>query len=272
MNKKEAEIRAKQRARKGVRIVNLLPVTAPGIASEEMLNYMNNYLEEDTEVAVWQIGYEITEEGLPGAPLPGGGSKYGPYTIESEYDEAMACQSVLQYCQRAEELGFDAVFIDCFGEPAVRAARELVNIPVFGGFEPAVHFSLGAADAACIVTVLPNVLSMIKGIITKAHLNDRIVNVRSVDIPVDQLDSGDKIIDALYMQSMKGIEEDKAQAIILGCTGFVGVAEALKERLLGAGYDVPVFEAAQSALKMCEVFAKMGFKQSRVTYMRPPVH
>ncbi len=261
-----------RRAKKDVRILNLLPVTAPGIVSEKMLNYMNNYLEKETVVDVWQIGYGITTTGRPGEALPGGAAKYGPHTIESEYDEALAGPSVLDYCQKAEELGYDAIFIDCFGDPAVKAARELVNIPVFGGFEPAAHFALGLADKICIVTVMSNIISLMKGNIAKAHLNDRIVNVRAVDIPVDQLNNGEKIIEALYKQSMKSIEEDGAQAIILGCTGFIGVAESLKNRLLQAGYDVPVFEAAQCALKMCEVYAKMGFRQSRLTYMKPPVH
>ena len=35
-------------------------------------------------------------------------------------------------------------------------------------------------------------------------------------------------------------------------------------------YDIPVLEAAQSALKLCEVYAKMGLRQSRLTYMTPP--
>lgn len=54
------------------------------------------------------------------------------------------------------------------------------------------------------------------------------------------------------------IREDGAQAIVMGCTGFVDVAERIKHDLLAEGYDVPVLEAAQSALKLCEVYAKMG--------------
>lgn len=261
-----------QRAKKGIKLLNLLPVTAPGITTEEILDYMNNYLEEDTEVAVWQIGYEITPDGRPGKELSGGASKYGPYTIECEYDEALAGPSVLEYCKRAEELGFDAIFIDCFGDPAVKAARELVNIPVFGGFEPAAHFALGLADTACIVTVMSSVIPMIKGNLAKAHLEDRIINARAVDIPVDQLGDKNRLVDALFEQSLKAVEDDKAHSIVLGCTGFVGVAEELKRRLLDSGYDVPVFEAAQCALKLLEVYAKMGFKQSRLTYGKPPVY
>lgn len=35
-------------------------------------------------------------------------------------------------------------------------------------------------------------------------------------------------------------------------------------------YDIPVIEAAQAAVMLLELSAKMGLKQSRITYMRPP--
>lgn len=235
-----------------MKILNLLPVTA-NVCSDEMAAYMNKFLEETTETEVWQI-------------------KTGPYTIECEYDEALAGPSVLELCKKAEQEGFDAIFIDCFGDPCVKAARELVDIPVFGGFEPATHIALGLADRICIVTVMSNVISLMRGNLAKAHLNERVVNIRAVDIPVDQLGDHQRMVDALIDQSIKAVEVDGAQAIVLGCTGFVGVAEEMKIGLMEKGYDIPVLEAAQSAMKMCEMYAKMGLKQSRLTYMKPPVH
>ena len=80
-----------------MKILNLLPVTA-NVCSDEMAAYMNKFLEETTETEVWQI-------------------KTGPYTIECEYDEALAGPSVLELCKKAEQEGFDAIFIDCFGDP-----------------------------------------------------------------------------------------------------------------------------------------------------------
>ena len=38
----------------------------------------------------------------------------------------------------------------------------------------------------------------------------------------------------------------------------------------GISYDIPVLEAGQSAVMMCQLYAKMGLKQSRITYMRSP--
>lgn len=236
---------------KSVKILNLLPVTAD-VMTPEMFGYMCKYLEPDTIVETRQI-------------------KEGPVTIECEYDEALAGPHVLKLAKQGEQDGFDAIFINCFGDPAVKAAREYVDVPVFGGFEPATHFALGLADKISIVTVMPEVVSLMEGNVAKAHLGERIVSIRNVNIPVEELADHEKLVKALVAQSKAAIEQDGAQAIVMGCTGFIDVAERIKADLLAMGYDIPVLEAAQSALKLCEVYAKMGFRQSRLTYMRPPV-
>lgn len=207
-----------------VKILNLLPVTGD-VFTPEMFKYMRKYLEPDTEVQTYQI-------------------TSGPPSIECEYDEALAAPDVLRLAKQGEEDGFHAIFINCFGDPAVKAAREYVDIPVFGGFEPATHIALGLADSISIVTVLPNVVPNVEGNVSKARLNGRIVSIRNVNIPVEELQDHEKLCKAL--------------------------AERIKHDLLAKGYDVPVLEAAQSALKLCEVYAKMGLRQSRLTYMTPP--
>ena len=132
----------------GVKILNLLPVTGD-VLTPEMFKYMCKYLEPDTEVQTYQI-------------------TSGPPSIECEYDEALAAADVLRLAKKGEEDGFQAIFINCFGDPAVKAAREYVNIPVFGGFEPATHFALGLADNISIVTVMPHVVSLMEGNVSKA--------------------------------------------------------------------------------------------------------
>ncbi len=232
-----------------MKLLNLDPVTMGATAEE--LEYMGKYLGPDTELVSWQIAE-------------------GPVSIECEYDEAMAAPAILELCQRAEREGFDGIFIDCFGDPAVRAARELVNIPVFGGFEPVMHLALGLADKVAIVTVLPNVVPAIRGNIAKAHLDDRVVCVRNVDMPVLDLGNHEKLCNELVNESVKAILTDGAEAIVLGCTAMIDVAETVKARLKDAGYDVPVLEGAQSSLMLLELCAKMRLEHSRLTYLPIP--
>ncbi|MBO8167863.1 MAG: aspartate/glutamate racemase family protein [Thermoanaerobacteraceae bacterium] len=195
---------------------------------------------------------------------------YGPASIESEYDEALAVPDILNKVKKAAEEGFDGVIIDCFGDPGVKAAREVVDIPVCGGFEPAILLAAGLGQHLGIVTVLPNVVSMLEDLAKKLGLASKLVSIRYVDIPVLELVDRSKLEDALYQQSLEAILKDGAHVLILGCTGMMGMAKNLHDRLKAEGYDVPVIDPAFAAMKMIESYIAMGVKHSRLTYMVPP--
>ena len=93
----------------GLIIKNIIPVTG-NVITPEMVEYTRKYLQPDTELRTVQI-------------------KVGPPSIECEYDEAVAGPDVLRLCKEAEEEGCDGIFINCYGDPAVKAAREYVDIP-----------------------------------------------------------------------------------------------------------------------------------------------
>lgn len=234
-----------------IKIRNIIPVTGDVITSE-MVDYIKKYLSPDTELSTVQI-------------------KKGPPSIECAYDEALCAPDVLRLCREAELDGCDAIFINCYGDPAVRAAREYVNIPVFGGFEPSLLLCMGLADNIAIITVMNNVLPLLEGNAAKSHFGGRVCCVRSIDIPVEDLQQHDKVVDALVAESLKAIQVNGAQAISLGCTAMVDVAEDVRRALKDHGYEIPVIEAAQAAVMLLEVEARMHLLQSRITYMRPPV-
>ena len=74
------------------------------------------------------------------------------------------------------------------------------------------------------------------------------------------------LVQNLFAQSRLAISEKGAEAIVLGCTAMIDVAEELEGMLKASGLDVPVLEAGQAALMMLELQVKMGLKHSRRTY------
>lgn len=239
--------------KKDITILDIVPVTAPGILSDAMIEDMEKYLMSETKTKHVQI----TE---------------GPVTIECEYEEAFASPEVAKLAAEEYKNGdVDAIFVNCFGEPGVRATREDLPIPVFGGFEPAIHMALGLGDKIGIVTVLKNVIPMLRGSVYRSGLDKRIVTIRSLNIPVLELENFDILIDNLYRECKKAIEEDGVEVLVMGCTGIVGIDDAMKEKLLADGYDVPILEAGACAMTMAELYARMGLKPSRLTYMKPPI-
>lgn len=235
-----------------LRLLHILPVTAEGIMSAEAEEDMRRYLAEGTEVVHRQVT---------------GGAE----TIQCEYDAALsaphAAELAAEECAAGE---IDGVFIDCFADPGVRAARERLELPVMGGFEPAIYLGLGLGDNLGIITIRRNIVPLIRGGIARAGVGGRIACVRTLDMSVLELREREKLMERLHRECLEAIEADGAEVLILGCTAAVGVGGELARLLRADGHDVPVLEAAQCSLALTELYARMGLYQSRVTYMAPP--
>lgn len=233
-----------------MKIKVIMPVISD-VFNEEIRKEIKYYASENTEVGVCNLDY-------------------GPESIESEYDEALCIPNFLEKAKEAEEEGYDGIISDCFGDPGVKPAREILDIPVVGPGESAMLVASSLAKSFSVVTVLPNVVPLIENISKTLGVNDNLASVRYVNIPVLKVHEKDRLKTELYNEMIKAIEQDKAHALILGCTGFMGVASDLQERLKQNGYDVPVIDPAFAATKMLETLIAMGVKQSRLTYMTPP--
>jgi allantoin racemase len=233
-----------------MKILHIVPITGD-VLTEEMVNFISEPLEADTEVITLQI-------------------EHGPASIESAYDEALAAPHILELCKKAKELDCQGIFINCFGDPAVRAARELTDVPVFGGFVPGLLYALGLAGRISIITVLDNVRGMLHANTADVGALERIASVHVVDMPVLGLHDTEALVRALSEKSLYAAENDGASAILLGCTGMAGVAASIRAYLLEQGYDIPVIDPAQASLKMIESCVKLGLAPSKKTYLPIP--
>ncbi|MGH8829929.1 MAG: aspartate/glutamate racemase family protein, partial [Polaromonas sp.] len=68
-------------------------------------------------------------------------SATGPASIESATDEALALPGLLAQIRAGEAAGVDAHVIACFGDPGLRAAREVASAPVIGIAEAAMQLA-----------------------------------------------------------------------------------------------------------------------------------
>lgn len=206
----------------------------------------------------------------PGVELIHESIKAGPDVVESEYDMAFAIPYLINQCIQAEKDGFDGIFVNCCGDPGVRAIRECVHIPVIGGTEAAAYIALCSADRIGIVTILPNVVPALHKSIAMAGLQDRIVSIRCVEVYLQKLAvSGIPFADFLQ-ECIKAIEQDGVEALIIGCTAMFETAGRLQQALSERGYDVPVLDPAQCGPALLETLIRLQAKSSRITYMRPP--
>lgn len=196
----------------------------------------------------------------------------GPGSIESEYEAAMSVPDTVARIVEAERAGIDAVIIDCMGDPGLRAAREAVTIPVLGPCQTGMHIAGMLGHRFSIVTVMRRLRASFENQAAVAGLSGRLSSVRSVDIPVLELEKDLKVTTAaLVDEAEKAVEIDGAEAIIFGCTGLMGCAAAVREGLLQRGIDIPVVDPIPTAVNIAAALVRSRLSHSALTFPLPPV-
>lgn len=215
-----------------------------------------------------EIAEEIQAVRAPDTEFELANIKSGTNSIESRYDEYLNAPGIVQSALDASKEDYDAIFVDCFGDPSVDTIRELVRIPVLGGFTPSILMAKAVSQRFSIVTVLSRIVPLLIDLERQAGVIDEVISNRFVDIPVEQLGNRQMLLLKLFEQSELAVREG-AQAIILGCTGMLGVAGELQTLLAAENMPVPVIDPTQCAITMLMSMVRMKLSHSRLTY---PVH
>jgi allantoin racemase len=192
-------------------------------------------------------------------------SAMGPASIEGYYDEALSVPGLLVELGRAEIEGADAAIIACFDDTGLDAARALCDIPVVGICEAAVTTAAFLAKRFTIVTTLDRSRVPIEELCQRYGMSGRTV-VRASNIPVLSLEdpnSGSR--DRLRSEIRKAIDEDHAEAIVLGCAGMADLARTLQSE-----FGMPVIDGVGAAVKHAESLVGLGLTTSkRGSYATP---
>jgi len=195
----------------------------------------------------------------------------GPAAIESSYDEALAVPDIVSKAVQAERDGMDAVLLDCMANPGLAAAREKVSILVLGPASTSMHIAAMLGHKFSVITILDSLIPQFERLALEMGLERRLASVRSVNIPVLELDDHARTTAAMIEQALKAVREDGAHVLIFGCTGMIGLDKDVKEGLRKQGItDVPVIDPGILNLKIAEALADIGLTHSKRTYPMPP--
>lgn len=202
--------------------------------------YVSRFLEPSTEVVVKNI------DGAPPA-------------IECEYDKALAEHLVVEEVIRAEKEGFNAVVINCFDDPGLRASREVVDIPVFGIGETSLYYALILGDSIAIISTGRNSLTLYRRKVRELGIENRVVYVSGIEVPVLKLRTDEEtVVNMLINEIDKAVNEFGAEVVVLGCGGFIGFADTLSKRC-----GVPVVDPTIVTVKIAEATVRIGYTHSK---------
>ena len=182
----------------------------------------------------------------------------GPASIQGFHDAAMCVPGLLQEIARYPDV--DAVVIACFDDTGLDAARCSMDAPVIGIGEAAYHAASFLSCKFSVITTLGRSVPGIEANLVRYGLNVRCARVRATEIPVLALERNDPaILQRISDEIRRAIDEDKAEAIVLGCAG---MADLMKR--LSAEFGLPVIDGVACATAMAEALAAIDLKTSKI--------
>jgi len=191
----------------------------------------------------------------------------GTLSIEGRADWAWNQGAVMGVVRQSEADGFDGVFVSDMDMCGVEPARELVDIPVVGGFAASAFTALMLGRRVGLITISPRVVPMQADHFRTYGIESSLAGIRVADVSVaDLIHDPVAAVDGVYDQAIRAIDEDGAEVLILGCTGFIGIAAPLAERLAQSGRDVPVLDPNATAVAYLELLVRQNLRPSRVAY------
>lgn len=233
---------------KTIRIRAIKAVTGPdrqALAKEE--EFLNSFAGPDTVIELVQ------------APA-------GTSTIETFTDIALASVETLRLVRQAEADGCDGVFITCWGNANLDAAREVVNIPVTASGEASMLLAASLGARFSVIATLPYVRYRHELEAWKLGVHTKFCSERPLGIRVHDLRSDWEATKRAFIEAgRKCIEEDGADVLIPGCFGFIGLAAEMQEAL-----GVPVIEPAGAVVRHIETLVRLGLCHSKRTWPTPP--
>jgi len=179
------------------------------------------------------------------------------------FDELFVVKKVMW----AERQGYDAVIVNCFGDPGVNAARHVVRIPVIGPGEATLH--VASMLGRCISILSPGDPSCCTKPSQPRIFDDlrfEIASVRHIGPMADIQKDFDKTYSIILDKAKECIKEDGAHVIVFGCTvmSFNRLAEKLQKDI-----GITVLDASSTALAMAELLVNKNLTQSPKAYPKP---
>jgi len=192
------------------------------------------------------------------------------------YERGLCAIGYIEAGIRAQDEGFDAVFINTFGDYGIDELKSALKIPVVGAGEASMSMASMLGRAFAIVTIWPPQLNFIyEERVRNCGMTDRCVGVFNVlqdeelekgrdSDPVADMRAGKRSMIERILIVAKQAMASGADTIALGCTCMAPIGQKIADQL-----PIPVIEAATAGYKYTELLASLRLKHSAGAH--PPV-
>ena len=183
------------------------------------------------------------------------GFPYIASRVEAQIAGAIALEDIAARFERGDDEPIAAVIVAAFGDPGVRAARELFTVPVVGMAEAAVVSASLLGDRFGIATFTPLMQRWYLDCVHGTGLGGRCTGVRTPPKrPLDVDALADRMAEEIAELARRCIVEDGADSVILGGAPLAGLASRLQAQVPGPLID-PIAVAVGQALTLAGTLA-----------------
>ena len=191
--------------------------------------------------------------------------------IEYRSYETIVSRGIIQATRQAAREGFDALAIGCFYDTALHDAREIsgemvVTAPCLASCEIAASL----ANRFGIIVGRRKWVNQMNAVAREHGYGERLSGFYHVELGVNDFQADHAETERRLVEAgRKAVEEDYAEALILGCTLEIGFYREI-EKAVG----VPVIDPSIAAMKRAEYAANLkrqcGWVPSRMWSCEPP--
>lgn len=168
---------------------------------------------------------------------------------------------------KAEAEGADGIMVDCMADPGVEVLRETVSIPVLGPGHTSMHVAAMLGRRFSLLVTTDFSARYFHEYARRAGLESRLASCRTVDIPPEELQTDSEgTFKALVKAAEQAITHDRADTLVLCCTGFTPFSARLKQKLASMKFSVPLIDPFAVTINALAMLINTGLSQSRIAY------
>ncbi|CUH41161.1 aspartate/glutamate racemase family protein [Ruegeria atlantica] len=194
----------------------------------------------------------------PDTEIVAASSQDGPASIQGFLDVATCVPGLLKEVVQHRDV--DAIVIACFDDTGLDALRTLVSVPVLGIGEAAYHAASMIANKFSVITTLSRSVPGLENNLMRYGLAQKCGRVRATEIPVLKLEEGDPAtLDKIRSEIRVAIEQDNAEAIVLGCAGMADLMAHLSEE-----FGLPVIDGVAAGITFAEALVNNKLRTSKI--------
>ncbi|MBC6402926.1 MAG: hydantoin racemase [Hyphomonadaceae bacterium] len=221
---------------------------------QPMADFIAGIKRDDTQVDVVSLD-------VPGSPNH----------LEYRTYEGLMLGDTIRATREAAVNDYDAVVIGCFYDPGIEDAREISGeAVVVAPCQASVQIAANLANRFSVIVGREKWVGQMTERVTTYGYRDKLASMRAINLGASELQTDCGLTISRIMEAgRRAIEEDGAEALLLGCTCNFGLYRDVQAEL-----GVPVIDPICAAFKMAEDLAHMkkvfGWTPSRIGSCAPP--